>query len=110
MERFVKGDVVVLPFPYTDFSSVKKRPAVVIATLKGQNVILAQITTNQRNDEDLVSLAKKYFASGSLSSDSFIMASLIFTTDVSQIEYKAGKITPTKIKEVQNKLIEVFTR
>jgi len=48
MERFVKGDVVVLPFPYTDFSSVKKRPAVVIATLKEQNVILAQITTNQR--------------------------------------------------------------
>ncbi len=25
MERFVKGDVVVLPFPYTDFSRVKKR-------------------------------------------------------------------------------------
>ena len=110
MERFVKGDVVVLPFPYTDFSSVKKRPAVVIATLKGQNVILAQITTNQRNDEDLVSLAKKDFASGSLSSDSFIMASLIFTADSSKIEYKIGKIKQEKIKEIQNKLVEVFTR
>ena len=110
MERFVKGDIVVLPFPYTDFSSVKKRPAVVIATLKGQNVILAQITTNQRNDEDLVSLAKKDFASGSLSSDSFIMASLIFTADSSKIEYKIGKIKQEKIKEIQNKLVEVFTR
>jgi len=110
MERFVKGDVVVLPFPYTDFSGVKKRPAVVIATLRGQNVILAQITTNQRSDEDLISLTKKDFASGSLSTDSFIMASLIFTADTSQIEYKTGKITPAKIKEVQNKLIEVFTR
>ena len=110
MERSVKGDVVVLPFPYTDFSSVKKRPAVVIATLRGQNVILAQITTNQRNDEDLISLTRKDFASGSLSSDSFIMASLIFTADASQIEYKAGRITSAKIKEVQNKLVEVFTR
>jgi mRNA interferase MazF len=110
MERFVKGDVVVLPFPYTNFSSVKKRPAVVIATLKGNNVILSQITTNQRNDEDLISLAKKDFASGSLSSDSFIMASLIFTADSSRIEYKAGKIKPEKIKEVQNKLCEIFTR
>ncbi len=110
MEKLVKGDVVVLPFPYTNFSSVKKRPAVVIATLKGQNVILAQITTNQRNDEDLVSLTRKDFASGSLSSDSFIMASLIFTADVSQIEYKTGKIKQEKIKEVQNKLIEIFTR
>src|SRR3989338_9648120 len=109
MERFVKGDVVVLPFPYTDFSSVKKRPAVVIATIKGNNVILAQITTNQRNDEDLISLTKKDFSSGSLSSDSFIMASLIFTADSSQIEYRSGKITTEKIKEVQNKLVEVFT-
>jgi mRNA interferase MazF len=110
MERFVKGDVVVLPFPYTDFSSMKKRPAVVIATIKGDNVILAQITTNQRNDEDIISLTKKDFASGSLSSDSFIMVSLIFTTDSSRIEYKAGKINSSKIKEVQNKLCELFTR
>ena len=110
MERLVKGDVVVLPFPYTDFSNVKKRPAVVIATLKGNNAVLAQITTNQRNDEDLVSLNKKDFASGSLSSDSFIMASLIFTTDVSRVDYKAGKLKTEKIKEIQNKLVEIFTR
>jgi mRNA interferase MazF len=110
MERFVKGDIVVLPFPYTDFSSMKKRPAVVIATLRGQNTILAQITTNKRDDEDLVSLTKKDFSSGSLSSDSFIMISLIFTSDSSRIFYKAGKLKTEKIKEVQNKLIELFTR
>jgi len=110
MERFVKGDVVVLPFPYTDFSSIKKRPAIVIAILKGNNVILAQITTNQRNDEDLISLTRKDFASGFLSSDSFIMASLIFTTDSSKVVYKAGKLKQEKIKEVEKKLIDIFTR
>ena len=110
MERLVKGDLVVLPFPYTDFSNVKKRPAIVIAALKGDNVILAQITTNRRNDEDIISLTRKDFASGSLSSDSFIIASLIFTVDSSRIEYRAGKIKPEKIKEVEKKLVEIFTR
>ncbi len=110
MERFVKGDVIILPFPYTNFSGAKKRPAVVIANLKGQNIILAQITTNQRNDEDLISLRQKDFSSGSLNSDSFIMASLIFTADSSKISYKAGKIKSEKSNEVQNKLIEIFTR
>ena len=110
MERFVKGDVVVLPFPYTDFSGAKKRPAVVVANLKGQNIILAQITTNQRNEEDLVNLSKKDFSSGSLSSDSFIMVSLIFTADSSRISYKAGKMKQEKVKEVQSKLVGVFTR
>jgi len=110
MERFVKGDVVVLPFPYTNFSRVIKRPAVVIATLRGQNVILAQITTNKRDDEDLISLVKDDFSSGSLERDSFIMASLVFTVDASVISYKAGRLTPDKIKEVGEKLCDVFTR
>jgi len=110
MERFVKGDIVVLPFPFTDLSAVKKRPALVIARLHGNNVILSQITTNKRNDEDIISLTKKDFASGSLIADSFILASLIFTADSSKIEYKAGKLRQEKIKEVQNKLCEIFTR
>jgi len=107
---YAKGDVVVLPFPYTDLLSIKKRPALVIAALKGNNIILAQITTNQRDDEDLISLTKKDFASGFLKCDSFIMASLIFTADNSRVEYKAGRIKQEKIKEVQNKLCEIFTR
>lgn len=41
MERFVKGDVIVLPFPFTDLSSAKRRPAVIIADLKGNDYIYA---------------------------------------------------------------------
>jgi len=82
----------------------------VIATLKGNNVILAQITTNQRDDEDLISLMNKDFVSGFLDFDSFIMVSLIFTADISRIEYKIGKLKEEKIKEIQNKLIEIFSR
>lgn len=110
MERFVKGDVVVLPFPYTDLSSVKKRPALVIAALKGNNIVLAQITTSKRDDEDLINLSKNDFSSGFLKYNCFIMASIIFTADGSKIDYKAGKLKQEKIKEVQNKLCEIFTR
>ena len=35
MERFVKGDVVVIPFPFSDLSGSKRRPALVISNLKG---------------------------------------------------------------------------
>jgi len=45
MGRFVKGDVVVMPFPYSDLSATKKRPALVIAALDGDDVILCQITS-----------------------------------------------------------------
>ncbi len=110
MERFVKGDVVVLPFPYTDLSTTKKRPTLVVATLKGDNIVLAQITTKERNDEDIISLRKSDFASGMLKVDSKIMPSILFTAEFSSVDYKAGKIKQEKIKEVQNKLLEIFTR
>ena len=94
MERFVKGDVVVLPFPYTDFSSVKKRPAIVIATLRGNNVILAQITGQPRPDPDLLELSSKDFQSGGISRDSFVRPFVLFTIHKSKINYKAGIIKP----------------
>ena len=40
MEKFVKGDIVIVPFPFSDLSESKKRPAMVIAELKGDDVIL----------------------------------------------------------------------
>ena len=45
MGEFMKGDVVVVPFPFSDLSANKKRPALVVATLTGDDVILCQITS-----------------------------------------------------------------
>ena len=110
MERLVKGDVVVLPFPFTDLSDSKKRPALVVAALKGDNIILAQITTKKREDEDAVSLKKPDFASGILKVDSNIMPSILFTAESFSVSYKAGRIKQEKIREIEKKLIEIFTR
>lgn len=52
MGTFVKGDVVVAPFPFSDLSATKKRPALVIATLTGNDVILCQITTQAASRAD----------------------------------------------------------
>lgn len=45
MGAFVKGDVVVVPFPFSDLSAAKRRPALVVAALSGNDVILCQITS-----------------------------------------------------------------
>ena len=43
MAGFVKGEIVVLPFPFSDLSAAKRRPALVLADLQGQDIILCQI-------------------------------------------------------------------
>jgi mRNA interferase MazF len=113
MEGFVKyekGDVVIFQFPFSDAAESKKRPSLVVATLKGDHVILSQITGQPRPNPDLLKLNSEDFQKGGISRDSFIRPSVLFTIHKSKIEYKAGKIKSEKIKEVQNKLIEIFTR
>ena len=48
MGRFIKGDVVVVPFPFSDLSTSKRRPALVLADLAGDDLILCQITSGPR--------------------------------------------------------------
>ncbi len=70
MERFVKGDIVVLPFPYSDLSSSKKRPAMVLADLKGDDIILCQITSRFVKDDYSIALERTDFLKGSLNKTS----------------------------------------
>ena len=46
----MKGDVVVLPFPFSDLSQSKRRPALVITELLGNDIILCQITSKKISD------------------------------------------------------------
>ncbi len=113
MERFVKlekGDVVVFQFPFSDGAELKKRPSLVVAALKGDNVILAQITGQPRPDPDLLNLKLSDFQSGSIHRDSFIRPSVLFTVHKSKIDYRAGKIKLEKVKQVEKRLVEIFTR
>jgi hypothetical protein len=48
--RFVKGDVVVLAFPCSDLSQAKRRPALVIAALEGNDLVLCQLTSKTTED------------------------------------------------------------
>ena len=50
MGRFIKGDVVVLPFPFTDLSHSKRRPALILSGIQGDDYVMLQITSqNVRN-------------------------------------------------------------
>lgn len=106
----MKGDILVLPFPYTDLTLSKSRPCLVVATLKGDDLILCQITSQLRDDEDAIELNDKDFQQGKLNRNSFIRPNRLFTAESLVIEYKTGKLKQAKIEEVENKLCEIFKR
>ena len=56
MARFVAGDVVVVPFPFTDLASSKVRSAVVSATSTCDDILLCQITSRDTGHPEAVAI------------------------------------------------------
>ena len=110
MEEFVKGDVVVLPFPFSDLSKSKKRPALVASILDGDDIVLCQITSEARVDSYSIVLTSSDFKKGSLNLTSMIRPNKLFTADKSIILYKIGSLKESKIKEVEKGIVDIFTK
>jgi mRNA interferase MazF len=108
MEEFVKGDVVVVPFPFSDLSRSKRRPAFIAANLRGDDLILCQITSEARIDEYSVFVENSDFKNGGLNLASVVRPNRIFTADKSIILYKAGSLKQFKISEVENVIVDIF--
>ena len=109
MGAFVKGDVVVAPFPFSDLSAAKKRPALVVATLTGNDVILCQVTSQAVVDSYAVPLIDHDFTSGGLRQISNVRPNRLFTAETSIILYRAGTISAAKMQEVLTKLMQILT-
>ena len=100
MGKFVKGDVVVLPFPFSDLTSSKRRPALVVAIASADDVILAQITSSSFSDSYAVELADEDFSNGGINVASYVRPNRLFTADIDIIAYKAGNVKVEKLKDV----------
>lgn len=110
MAGFVKGDVVVLPFPYSDLSQAKRRPALVMARSSGLDVVLCQITSQAVTDGDALPLDTSAFASGVLNKPSNIRPNKLFTADSHIILYQVGTLKRPFVDDVVKKIIEVLQR
>lgn len=108
MARFVKGDVVVVPFPFSDLTQAKRRPALVVAELEGDDLILCQITSQQIKDRYAIPIDDTDFQKGDLKQRSNLRPNRLFTADRQIVLYQVGHLKPQKIQEVIKKIVELL--
>jgi len=108
MERFIKGDVVVVPFPFSDLTKAKRRPALVIAELEGDDLILCQITSHAIRDRYAISINENDFGTGTLRRKSNVRPNRIFTADHHIILYRVGHLKPEKINEIIERVVSIL--
>jgi len=108
MEKLIKGDIVVIPFPFSDLSDSKRQPAFVLADLQGEDVILCQITSQNIKDTHAITLNETDFVKGSLHQQSNIRPNRLFTADKNIIVKKIGSVSNTISNKVIDKLFEIL--
>ena len=103
------GDVVIIPFPYSDLSQSKRRPALVLADVGRGDFLLCQITSKQYGDLHALSLNESDFVSGGINRDSFIRSAKLFTGSEALILGVAGHLTQSKLTQVIGQIVEMLS-
>jgi len=110
--NFEQGDIVVAHLLFSEQAGVKIRPALVVSNSKfnkeSEDLILLKITSRGIKTNFDVSLTSKDLEKGNLKKESQIMVDNPVTTYNKLIESKIGKISGKKLKEVKQKIRELY--
>jgi len=107
--QFERWDVVVVPFPFTDRASAKRRPALVLSDApfnSSGHSILAMITTAARTSWTSDTRIKDLNVAG-LQAPSVVRCNL-FTLDNRLLQYTAGRLTERDIAAVKKRLRHIL--
>ncbi len=109
---FEQGTIVLVPFPFTDLTSVKTRPAVVISFReRGNDVVIAMISSQHARLHALDLLLESTdanFSETGLRATSLINVARIVTLDKKLIYGKLGKLSSEQVKHVKARLKKLF--
>jgi mRNA interferase MazF len=112
MEQILKRkDILLVPFPYSDQSGSKRRPALVIShdsfNKDSMDLLLCAMTSNLEIDRYTTLVKKDDWKDGEYS-ESCIKASTIITVDKNIIIKRIGRLSSERFKEVIQKVNEII--
>ena len=102
---YQRGDIVLLPFPFTDLTAAKTRPAVVVSIEAFQrdtgDVTVAMITSVPRTTP--YDYALQDWQAAHLLRPSWVRAKLA-TLNPALVRYKPGSLSDTDLAEVERRI------
>jgi len=107
----MKGKIVVIPFPFTDLSAYKRRPALILHETK-YDVVVAYISSvvplALSSTDVLILQGNQSFIGTGLITDSVIMLDKLATVEKSLIIRTLGKVDEDLKAEINAKLAACY--
>ena len=104
---YQRGDVVLVPFPFSDLSTTKVRPAVIVSSATYHatepDLLLAAITSNIAAAKTKVDYVLADWEAAGLRYPSAFKP-VLFTLDPVRVIFRMGALTPADLKQVNERL------
>ncbi|MDO8932823.1 MAG: type II toxin-antitoxin system PemK/MazF family toxin [Rhodocyclaceae bacterium] len=98
------ASLVLVPFPFSDLSGRKKRPALVLTAPDDQGDFLALAVTSRSHHANAVELDDADLASGRLPLKSWVRTDKVFTLNRSLVLATVGQLRPEKAAVVLSRV------
>jgi mRNA interferase MazF len=108
MGVFAAGQVALLPFPFSDLSRNKLRPAILLAGASREDWIVRQITSSPFGDNRSFPLTSAHFSVGTLRHISYVRPGKVFTAHESLIASVIGTLKPEMLTTVRNAVVAIL--
>lgn len=102
------GSIVLVPFPFSDLSNAKLRPACIVANAEKNDWICAQITSNPYSDNAAIEIDDSNFKIGSLRRISYVRPGKLFTANKIIFQKKIGILKKDKVDEIKTSIINII--
>jgi mRNA interferase MazF len=102
------GSVILVPFPFSDLSQSKIRPALVLADVGRGDWILCQITSKSYADARAIRLDGPDFVSGGLALASYVRPGKLFTANETLMLEKVGQLRAEKVGAILEAVAGLF--
>ncbi|TAG99959.1 MAG: type II toxin-antitoxin system PemK/MazF family toxin [Sphingobacteriales bacterium] len=102
----IKGDIIVVPFPFTNLTGTKLRPVVVL--IESEYDLTVTFITTQIKWKEPTDLELFPTLTNGIKKPSLVRVSKISTIDKSLALGKLGTLKPTEIAELNKKLKSVL--
>ena len=103
------GSVITVPFPFTDLSAVKRRPALVLV-VHGDDLVLCGVTSKLAGRADAIRLEGRGMAEGRLPRPSEVRPLKLFTIHRALVRSLVGRVSPTVLGRAVDVLVSALGR
>ena len=109
MGSFLAGDIVIIPFPYSDLSTSKLRPGLILTDSWPNTYLVAAITSQERHwMRGAIEIQNTDVLDGRLKRRSFIRPEVCFSAKERIIQQKIGRLKPEVHRSIVQELCRIF--